>query len=49
MKKVIIINKGEIVAIDTPENLEKLVNENNSIIVTVEDKRKIKCQNYQKK
>ena len=36
--KVIIINKGEIVAIDTPENLEKLVNENNSIIVTVEDK-----------
>ncbi len=37
-EKVIIINKGEIVAIDTPENLEKLVNENNSIIVTVEDK-----------
>ena len=37
-EKVIIINKCEIVAIDTPENLEKLVNENNSIIVTVEDK-----------
>lgn len=37
-EKVIIINKGEIVAIDTPENLEKLVNENNNIIVTVEDK-----------
>ncbi len=37
-EKVIIINKGEIVAIDTPENLEKLVNENNSIIVTVEDR-----------
>ena len=37
-EKVIIINKGEIVAIDTPENLEKLVNDNISIIVTVEDK-----------
>ena len=36
--KVIIINKGKILAVDTPENLEKLVNENNSIIVTVEDK-----------
>ena len=37
-EKVIIINKGKIVAIDTPSNLEKLVANNNSIIVTVEDK-----------
>ena len=37
-EKVIIINKGKIVAIDTPSNLEKLVEDNNSIIVTVEDK-----------
>ena len=36
-EKVIIINKGKIVAIDTPSNLEKLVANNNSIIVTVED------------
>ena len=36
-EKVIIINKGKIVAIDTPENLEKKVTENNSIYVTVED------------
>lgn len=36
-EKVIIINKGEIVAIDKPSNLENMVNENNSIIVTVED------------
>ena len=35
--KVIIINTGKIVAIDTPENLEKKVTENNSIYVTVED------------
>ena len=35
--KVIIINKGKIVAIDTPENLEKKVASNNSIYVTVED------------
>ena len=35
--KVIIINKGKIVAIDTPENLEKKVEDNNSIYVTVED------------
>ena len=35
--KVIIINKGKIVAIDTPENLEKKVADNNSIYVTVED------------
>lgn len=35
--RVIIINKGKIVAIDTPENLENKVVENNSIYVTVED------------
>ncbi len=35
--KVIIINKGKIVAIDTPENLESKVSSNNSIYVTVED------------
>lgn len=36
--KVIIINKGKIVAIDTPENLENKVTKNNCIYVTVEDK-----------
>ena len=35
--KVIIINKGKIVAIDTPENLENKVSKNNCIYVTVED------------
>ena len=35
--RVIIINKGEIVAIDTPENLENKVVNENSIYVTVED------------
>lgn len=35
--KVIIINKGKIVAIDTPENLENKVSSNNSVYVTVED------------
>ena len=35
--KVIIINKGKIVAIDTPENLEKKVSTNNATYVTVED------------
>ena len=34
--KVIIINKGKLVAIDTPENLEKKVSNNNTY-VTVED------------
>ena len=33
----IIINKGKIVAIDTPENLENKVIENNVVYVTVED------------
>ena len=36
--RVIIINKGKIVAIDTPENLEKKVSDNNIVYVTVEDK-----------
>ena len=36
--KVIIINKGQIVAEDTPENLENKVADNNIIYVTVEDK-----------
>ena len=35
--RVIIINKGEIIAIDTPENLERKVKQDNSIYVTVED------------
>ena len=35
--RVIIINKGKIVAVDTPENLEKKVVNENSIYVTVED------------
>ena len=35
--KVIIINKGKIIATDTPENLENRVNNNNCIYVTVED------------
>lgn len=36
-EKVIIINEGKIVAIDTPENLEKKTKEKNGILVTVED------------
>ncbi len=35
--KVIIINKGKIVAIDTPQNLEEKVTNDNSIYITVED------------
>jgi len=35
--KVIIINKGKIVAVDTPENLENKVNNNNCVYITVED------------
>lgn len=35
--KVIIINKGKIIAVDTPENLENKVASNNSVYVTVED------------
>lgn len=36
-EKVIIINKGKIVAVDTPENLEKKTQNKNTIIITVED------------
>ena len=36
-QKVIIINKGKIIAIDTPENLENKVANKNDIYVTVED------------
>ena len=36
-EKVIIIDKGEIVAVDTPENLEKKTKETNKIKVTVDD------------
>ncbi len=35
--KVIIINKGKLIAIDTPENLENKVNKNNCIYITIED------------
>lgn len=35
--RVIIINKGRIVAVDSPENLEKNVIKENSLYVTVED------------
>ena len=38
-ERVVIINKGKIVAVDTPENLEKMTKENNGISVTVEDKK----------
>ena len=37
-EKVIIINKGQLVAIDSPENLEDKVNVENAISVVVEDK-----------
>lgn len=37
-EKVIIINKGKIVAIDTPKNLEEKTIKNNVINVTIEDK-----------
>lgn len=37
-ERVVIINKGKIIAIDTPENLEKKVQEKNVILLTVEDK-----------
>lgn len=35
--KVIIINKGKLIAIDTPDNLEDKVANDNSVYVTVED------------
>lgn len=46
--KVIIINKGKIVAIDTPKNLEEKVANDNSIYVTVEDKEN-KIENIKEK
>lgn len=39
-ERVIIINSGKIIAIDTPENLENKTKEKNTILVTVEDKDK---------
>lgn len=36
-EKVIIINKGKLVAIDTPENLESRTTSDNTLLVTVED------------
>jgi len=36
-ERVIIINKGKIIAVDTPENLEKKTEEKNAILITVED------------
>ncbi len=35
--RVIIMNKGEVIAIDSPENLEKKVSNKNIVYVTVED------------
>ncbi len=37
-ERVIILNQGKIVAIDTPENLEEKTKEKNVLLVTVEDK-----------
>lgn len=39
-EKVIIINKGNLIAVDTPENLENKVKGENSLLVTVEDPEK---------
>ena len=36
-EKVIIINKGKIIAEDTPENLEKVVQDKNALLVTIEE------------
>ena len=36
--RVVIINKGKLIAIDTPNNLEEKTKEQNVILVTVEDK-----------
>ena len=38
-ERVVIINNGKIIAIDTPENLEENTKETNSIFLTVEDKK----------
>lgn len=37
-ERVIIINKGKVVAIDTPKNLEERAKEKNVIYITIEDK-----------
>lgn len=37
-ERVVIINKGKIIAIDTPENLERKTQEKNVLLITVEDK-----------
>lgn len=36
-ERVIIINKGKLIAVDTPENLEKATMDTNGILLTVED------------
>ena len=38
-EKVIIINKGKVLAVDTPTHLEEQFEDNNSILVTVEDEK----------
>ena len=38
-KKVVIINKGKILAVDTPRHLEEQFEEENSIYITIEDKK----------
>ena len=38
-ERVIIINKGKLIAIDTPEHLEKETEEKNVLLITVEDKK----------
>ena len=38
-EKVIIIDKGKILAVDTPENLEKKVNNQNILTITIEDEK----------
>lgn len=47
-ERVIIINNGKIVAVDTPENLEKKTKDENSLLVTVEDNES-KMKDIQKK
>ena len=37
--KVVIINKGEILAVDTPENLENKNQKNSIIVITIEDEK----------
>lgn len=47
-ERVVIINHGKIIAIDTPENLENKTKEKNTILVTVEDKKE-NMKNLQEK